>query len=291
MTKKDYKSYSEISESLDALATELKAAGISNCGRIEHCRLRLTELGRLLQGGPVLRSEREYFSDLFEAAELAGIVGTCAAFGNNVGDRLRRAACGSTSFVDDCNADGRNISFELSVAMQAHRGGAAVDLPLIGDVTINVDGFTIHVECKRPQSLGALKRNMEKGARQGMKRVRGPNDFAVVFVDASAALNSSFLIRRTNLPRESLYRRAHKWCRWFTEPESLRVNGRTDLQHIGILVRYGSLGVARDDIFHCQTWAVFPNSRLGSRAEIPLRSLVRVFDPDYTESSSNLAIF
>ena len=245
----------------------------------------------ILDGGSIERSEDEYFSDLYEAAELVDISGAYAIFGDSAIERLQRAAQGSPSFSVDSAPDGRNVSFELSLAMCAHRSGAQVALPADGDVTICTSDYRFLAECKRPQSLRATKKNMEKAARQGARRVEKENDRTVVLIDASVALNPNFRIRRTNLPKDTFYRRAHRWVRTLTERDALRVNGVRNLTHIGILVRYSSFGIASGEMFHCQTWAVYPNLRLGSRAELPLRAFAALFDPSYGESSSNVAIF
>jgi hypothetical protein len=251
----------------------------------------MKELLEVLDGGPINRSDDEYFCDLYEAAELIEFSGAYARFGDTALSRLRRATKGGVTFRHDSIADGRNVSFELAVAMRADRSNAVVVLPEIGDILIETRNCRFVAECKRPQSLAGLKRNLEKAARQGDKRAKGESDHSVVLADVSVALNPEFRIRRTNLPKESLYRRAHKWLRAFTERDGLRLNGMEDLSHIGILARYSSFGVASGEMFHCQVWAAYPNTRLGEAATTRLRELVELMDPNYVKSSSYIAMF
>jgi hypothetical protein len=242
-----------------------------------------------MNGGPIRQQDETYFSALYEAAELAEVTGAYMHFGKDSLSRLTKAVKACGSYPTDTSSEGRNLSFELSVALRAKMAGYSVELPVDGDVSLDTQQFRFLIECKRPQSLSGLKRNLEKAARQSAKRVTSIRDRSVVLVDATVALNPTFKVRRSNLPRNSLYGRAHKFLRAFTQRDGLRVNGMRDLNHIGVLARYSSFGIASGEMFHCQTWAAFPNTRItDSMSDHPLKHLVALLDPNFTQSSDKL---
>jgi hypothetical protein len=170
--------------------------------------------------------------------------------------------------------------------MRAAKAGIKVELPTDGDVTMSLANHRFFVECKRPRTLNSLKRNFEKASRAGTKRTSRAEDRSLVVVDASLAINPTFHIRKTNLSKQNLYHRAHKWLRGMTEEDGRRVNGITDLSHTGILTRYSSFSIAAGEMFHVQVWAAYPNMRIGAHTKESLVELVQLLDPSYTQSFS-----
>jgi len=277
-----YSSYGEIESSLRGLKAELVSAGVSHHRRLDYCIQSMQELIAITHGAPITRDLPAYFSALYESAELSEIAGAFEIFGPAAVHRLHLATQGSPGYVDDTAPEGRNISFELAMAVRAAKCGAKIQLPSDGDLTIATPNEVFIAECKRPQSLASLKRNIEKASRQGTKRTNNQN--SIVMVDASFALNPLFRIKKTNLSRTRFFNRAQKFLYAFTQEEACRANGMPDLSHIGILIRYSCFGVASNEMFHCQPWTAYPNSRLGVASIASLRRIVAFFDPSYTDS-------
>jgi hypothetical protein len=94
-----YLSYEEIEALLVLLANEIADAGIgSQGGRLQYCTEQMRELLEIKNGAQMRRSESEYFSVLYEAAELAEIAGAFSRFGDAARHRLQMALKGNAFY-------------------------------------------------------------------------------------------------------------------------------------------------------------------------------------------------
>ena len=134
---------------------------------------------------------------LFESEELVGIHQWLSGSEHDgyVRERMRIVASGPSSYTDENTSSGnraRNTAFELAVAARIVGGGLQLDRSVPSDVAVRVATRTVVIECKRPQSEGALERNVDDARRQLRRRYKSakrPGCVGVVAVDLTKILN------------------------------------------------------------------------------------------------------
>ena len=102
---------------------------------------------------------------------------------------------------DDGTNDARNMGFELVVGAVLAESGATVVLPDDGDLTVEIDGATAGLECKRVRSVRGLRQRVKRAGEQLAGRAGLPNNaLRLVAVDASLLVRqpSHLIVRRTH---------------------------------------------------------------------------------------------
>lgn len=79
----------------------------------------------------------------------------------------------------------RNIGFELYIAARFAVPGFNIHLNANGDLSLVYQGRPVYVECKRPNQLNKLKRNINKAFSQLEKKYRAGNNKAVGLIALS----------------------------------------------------------------------------------------------------------
>ena len=188
-------SFFELAADLQKVATWLSRLGINES------RTRLGDYRRVMQtlADAHARMDREQLRSLwpsslvplFETQELVDIHRWLAQpeYDAHVRERMRIVASGPASYTDEDTSSGnraRNTAFELALAARIVGGGLQLDQTVPSDVAVQVATRTLALECKRPQSEGALERNCDDARRQLRKRyedTRRPDCIGVIAID------------------------------------------------------------------------------------------------------------
>jgi hypothetical protein len=87
---------------------------------------------------------------------------------------------------------GRNIAFQLRLAADLSRAGAAADLDHEADICFNADGAHVYLECKRPFSENSVRRNVldaRSQLRRRFKQDEHPSAVGIVAISLSLVLH------------------------------------------------------------------------------------------------------
>lgn len=105
--------------------------------------------------------------------------------------RMHLLGKGSDSYAQVSDSDrGRDIAFELVTASAMQACGAATTLNNPADVVCAADGRQLLIECKRPTSLGSLRRRLKEAHDQlAGHRDKGTVGIGAIAVDVSVLVN------------------------------------------------------------------------------------------------------
>lgn len=85
--------------------------------------------------------------------------------------RLKDSLKGQELYVlDSENRSGRDFSFELAIAAKFANAGFTIDFGHDADITVQMNGFTFFVECKRLKSAKKIQKRIKYGLDQLHKR-------------------------------------------------------------------------------------------------------------------------
>jgi len=121
----------------------------------------------------------QLFWSLIEAAEFADIYSALRDFEpNSLKEKLRYALEGPVNPNNETSTSniGRNTMFELNLASRLVQGGVPVYLQTNPDLTCEVDGRKIYIQCKRPFSESGIPRNISDACRQLVRDLNSSND-------------------------------------------------------------------------------------------------------------------
>jgi hypothetical protein len=106
-------------------------------------------------------------------------------------ERLSRIIGGAETRINDRPGNiARNTAFELSIASRLSQVGYEVDFSSVTDVIANRDGFDFIIECKRPNSIAAVRRNFERAMGQLRTRLANRAEaHGVIALSSSVAMN------------------------------------------------------------------------------------------------------
>lgn len=106
-------------------------------------------------------------------------------------ERLSRVVGGAEQRIDDQPGDrARNTAFELSIASRLIGAGYEIDFSNGADVIAKNDDQEFIVECKRPNSSQAVRRNFERAMSQIRARLANHRHaHGVIAMSASVAMN------------------------------------------------------------------------------------------------------
>lgn len=103
--------------------------------------------------------------------------------------RLKKFVKGPENITDELPKTSsdypRNIGFELYTASRFAISDFDVTLSPIGDISASYQRSSLYIECKRPNQLNKLKKNIDKAFRQLEKRYKQSNNTAVGLVALS----------------------------------------------------------------------------------------------------------
>ncbi|HET7369698.1 MAG TPA: hypothetical protein VFK45_02530 [Gammaproteobacteria bacterium] len=107
-----------------------------------------------------------------EVAELVRMYeGLSGEFDPSLTARLKEALKGQELYVlDSENRSGRDFSFELATAAKFVKAGLAVDFGHDADLKVQMNGFTLFVECKRLKSSKKIQKRIKDGLHQLHRR-------------------------------------------------------------------------------------------------------------------------
>ena len=139
---------------------------------------------------------------LFEVHELIEIHQSLAGrFDDEIARHAKVFASGPVAYIDEdvenSSNRARNFGFELSVMSVLARAGVAIDFSIDADVAAQFERRTIIIECKRPQSEGAVPKRLGEGIKQLERKYQNPDRIrckGIVALDITKAVNPEFNI-------------------------------------------------------------------------------------------------
>lgn len=140
----------------------------------------------------------EIMNALYEAQELAMIHDAFgASHGDYVAKRLLSLSSGPSHQLDESGSSNapRNLAFELLIAARLQLGGLTLLGHLPTDVAAQMSKHSILIECKRPQSMEAVQRNIKRAAEQLRDKYKSADRLGyrgVIALDLTKALQPEF---------------------------------------------------------------------------------------------------
>lgn len=263
----------------------LIASGIKKPGRGDRLDMTISVIEELVgiarSGAPFRRSDDEYFNILFEADELVRVLDAVTHFGHSSHGRAKKALKGSLISTTDADQTSRNFGFELSFAALGQKFSVPTSLPGNTDVLLTFSGREIYSECKRPQSISSMQRNIESASKQVESAADSDARRKLVVVDATFALNQPFRVHRAPT-RYRAYSRTRSALRGEIGYLIDDLHNRRKLQHSAVLVRHCRFARTSQEMFVVTYWALHLNPR-APKADGPLlESLTTQFGGDPT---------
>ena len=157
----------------------------------------------------------------------------------------------------------RNTVFELIVASKLRQGGADARVAYPADIYCKLPSGSIFFECKRPQTLGSIDRNLKKANKQLGKegRLRGSTrSFGVVAVDLTKAFAAQCesLYYSDISEVDELTSKASYYLGGFIQQES---SVRFDRRVLGVLGRISVVAIPRNSGDKIAYWQQFVFNR------------------------------
>lgn len=269
--------FTEINEDIEKAADWLNDMGLNFLKtRIGEYRKNVGILVDLHEKGNYEEMNRLYptlVNSLYEASEWMKIYRGLGFLQNqSLVKKLRDFLKGPEWVIDEKISSAsnrpRNIAFELLIASGIATNGIEPDFTTHSDIAFPLESKNILVECKRPQSLSAIDKNIKLAAKQLKRRFQSnirPNVRGIVAVDISKVGNPDFKILETP-NTESLNSYLMATVTSFIDSFGYIWNRIKHRKIIGLLVRFSGVAVIKNMnlLTYFQQWGLDPLSKLGS---------------------------
>jgi hypothetical protein len=140
----------------------------------------------------------------------------------------------------------RNTSYELLTAARLIVAGYDIDLSTEADIIAHRDGFTIYVECKRPQSADAVNGNLKDALRQLRSRYDMAPDpvkargMVALSISKAVPVTSQLLRAKNNLTAGVEFQRV---VNRFQNEHERRWNNVPEMRTIGLMLDFRTLAI------------------------------------------------
>jgi len=269
--------FTEINEDVEKAADWLSDMGLSFLRtRIGEYTKNISILVDLHEKGNYEEMNRLYptlVNSLYEAGEWLTIYRGLGFLQNqSLAKRLRDFLKGPEWFINEKSSSAsnlpRNIAFELLIASGIATKGIEPDFTTHSDMAFPLESKNILVECKRPQSLSAIEKNIKFAAKQLNRRFQSnirPNVRGIVAVDISKVSNPDFKILDTP-NTETLNSYLTTTVTSFIDSFGYIWNRIKHRKIVGLLVRFSGVAVIKNMnlLTYFQQWGLDPLSKPGS---------------------------
>lgn len=196
----NYETYDLI---LDEIVSWVSGFGIRvNPTRIGSYRSSFSELLHISRTKDFTNAEErinEFLNTLYEFHELQEIYKGLREerYSEYVRPRIEKLVSGPTSYLNETTekGDARNYGLELLLASKLSQGGIFVPPANAADASCRIDGKATYFECKRPQSVDTIEKNIKRACKQLKNRYsRSLSSLSrgIVCIDITKAFNPKF---------------------------------------------------------------------------------------------------
>lgn len=236
---------------LDSLGIEYSRTRVGNYGKI------FDALAKCQQAGTLETFCNEYSFESFvnAAHEAAEIVRIYEGLGEHsvpsLTIRLKNALKGQELYVlDSENRSGRDFSFELSTAAKFVGAGLTVDFGHDADLKVQIDSFTLFVECKRLKSTKKIQKRIKEGLSQLHKRYveseQPSNARGLLAISIGKTINARLGLLE-GLDYIDLGNKAFSHNRTFVEKYKSYWQDKSDRRTLGVAISLDSPGIIKPE--------------------------------------------
>lgn len=255
--------YLATAETLQEASEWLASIGVRiESSRLEQYRGDLLALAEATDAESLNRTWAELGSarlsnSVFEAAEWLSIYDALAPRSNpELLDRLRLFVKGPPDYqrerASSSSTRARDIAFELSLGARLVANGFAVHFGADADLSLDFLGYTLFVECKRPQTEGKVRSHISKALRQLARRKTSAAEPAfsvgIVALSATKLLNPGR--KRIHVPtRQALDDQLHGYMNAFIRKYHAHWMQPGDARCMGAFVEFRVMATVEEGTF------------------------------------------
>jgi len=270
--------FTEVNKDVEKAAEWLSDMGLDFLiTRIGEYRKNINLLVDLHEKGNYEEMNRLYptlVNSLYEANEWIKIYRGLAFLKNqSLVKKLHDFLKGPEWFIDEKTSSAsnrpRNVAFELLIASSVATNGIQPDFATHSDIAFPLGRKNIFIECKRPQSLSTIEKNIKSATKQLKRRFQSAirsNLRGIVAIDISKVSNPDFkMLEPQNT--ESLDSYLTTTVTSFIDSFGYIWNRIKHRKIIGLLVRFSGVAVIKNMnlLTYFQQWGLDPLSKRGSQ--------------------------
>jgi hypothetical protein len=269
-------SYENVAALFAAATGWLERLGISHrVTRLGEYQTALRDLTDANSRGSTLRNELPALNTaVYEAHELVEVYEALAGrHDDTLRKHLKTLAAGPAVYSEE-NPDSssnrsRNVAFELAVMGYLAQAGLTLAFDSLADASATFKNRTLLFECKRPQSLAAVERNVKDALKQLSQRINGIQRVrhrGIVALDITKAMNPSFEVFTTEREQDIDFSMSQQVDRFIERYMNTWTKPRCN-QNIGVLIRLRQMNIVEYEgyskLFHGQQVAILPFKTCG----------------------------